>query len=1317
MVLVLALSVALVGPFFVDWTSYRADFEREASRVMGREVTVKGAASARLLPLPSVTFHDVEVAGAHEGEPAMTIETFSMDAELAPFLRGEILIFDMRLVRPRAVVDIDDAGHFDWTLQPHVSPAVRRVSLESMTVTDGSVEFRHAASGRTHLVDDLNAQLSARSLSGPWRMQGSLRLDGIATNLSLSTGQAGDAAGLRVRMRAQPERYPVSLEADGRLQESEGVPAFLGEFRLNASGLEAARASGADERIDPLYRLMGQFDLDHRRLDLSEYRFETGPVDDPYIAEGSAQFDLGTSPRFLVRGDGAQVRLDETETQSGALHLGERLAGLRDFVRGLPRPTIPGRIEVRLPAIVAGDTTIREVELMAEPADGGWRLETLKAQLPGRTTLEVTGDLTTAGEFDFGGSLLLAVGQPSGFAAWVARDVDDAIRRLPAAGFSADVELSDERQSFRDLELVLGTARFRGEIDHRQPADARPSMSLRLEGERLDFEGMNAFASMFVNAEGVNRLDDHDLSFDIKAGPVSAMGLEAESIDTALRLGQDRLEIDRLAIGGLEGANISATGMIRDFGTAPTGNLDAALIAADLEPLVSMLASRFPDNWLVTRLNERARAYPGLLTDARFDIVASGAGGGADETGASLSASGEAGATRYRMSVSTRDTGAGWFDSPLSLSVSGENDEAGPILAMLGLPALPIDLAGPAAMSLDMEGSLAGGADTRFSLTGNGLDGELTGDVAMRDGGVRIDGQARLESDDLVPWLMASGAGLPEAAAGSSIPVALQGQLDYGRGLLVLGNLSGIVADVGIAGDINTQLRDGRPHVSGDLSAQMLDLALVAEMLLGPASLVPTDEDAWPDEPFRQSPDPPVTANLNLSSETLYVGNAARLSDARLGLRLESQAVEVTEFEAGLHGGRASGLFELRNEGGTGLFSGQLRLSDADLTALTGHPQVSGRADLSASLTSNGMSIEGMVAALAGSGNATVRDLVIDGINPNGLAAIMEGAERLGTDINADATALLAPDIVRDGAFAAETLELALSVAGGRVRAPPFRLRQDGARLAGELAADLRNLTVDANVRLTYDPGLDDLPGAEPSVAYVVRGPLEGPSVELDTAMLAQFLSQRALEREQARVEAMQASLLEQQRHRREARYYAALEQRRADAEETRLRMREEEIRRFAEQARLLAEQRERREAERAVEEERIEEERRLAEEEARILAEDEARQQAEELERASEEARLREENERLRAAVEALLEAQERERQAGEGDPERPVPDGDGIQRAPLPAPEPEAGDGTGAPAGQPAPGTGADIFAPDNLTIDGLLGSDGLGNFQEGP
>ena len=116
-------------------------------------------------------------------------------------------------------------------------------------------------------------------------------------------------------------------------------------------------------------------------------------------------------------------------------------------------------------------------------------MKSLAATLPGRTTLEADGMLRTEGDFGFSGSLLLAVGQPSGFAAWLSKDVDEAIRRLPAAGFRAKVDLTRERQAFSDLELVLGKATFRGETDSRQPSDAKPSTVLKLPAARSTSTG------------------------------------------------------------------------------------------------------------------------------------------------------------------------------------------------------------------------------------------------------------------------------------------------------------------------------------------------------------------------------------------------------------------------------------------------------------------------------------------------------------------------------------------------------------------------------------------------------------------------------------------------------------------------------------------------------------------------------------------------------------------------------------------------------------------------------------------------------------
>ncbi|WP_246666022.1 AsmA-like C-terminal region-containing protein [Aquamicrobium sp. LC103] len=1296
--IVLALTFALVAPYFIDWTSYRAEFEREAGRILGREVKVEGSATARILPFPSVSFSDVVVAGATPDEPAMTVETFSMDAELAPFMRGELLIFDMRLVRPSVVIDVAKDGMVDWSVRPSVPMDARNISLEKLTITDGTVSLRHEASGRTHALTEVNADISARSLAGPWRMDGSLRLDGMKTAVSVSTGSVDEKGGMRLRVKAQPERYPFAFEADGTARLLDGAADYAGDFRLNASPGRAERTgeeAAVAEKGPPAYRLSGKFDLDHTRIAVDEFRFETGPLEDPYTADGSAEFDLGASPRFAVRADGAQIRFaGAAEGEDGKASFDERAAGFREFVMDLPKPAIPGTVEVQLPAIVAGDTTIRDVSLSAQPSDAGWTIASLGASLPGRTTLEAEGELATREELGFKGSLLLAVGQPSGFAAWLSKDIDEAIRRLPAAGFSAKVDLTERRQLFSDLELMLGSAKFRGEIDNRQPENAKPSMIMRLKGDRLDVEGMTAFASLFVSDKGVNRLADHDLDFEIEAGPVEAAGLEAETVDTALRLRDGQLEIDRLTIGGLAGASVSATGTIKDLSGEPAGDIDATIVSVDLDPLVTAISRRYPQNVAMRELARRAADFPGLLSDARIDAVASIAGNGDGTSGLGINANGEAGGTSFTLANSFKNLRGDLASTPLSLTAKAQNDEAAKLYALLGLPALPLDFIGKAEAEFSLDGVLADGAGTKLAFRGDGLEAGFEGQSTLADDGFFAKGASSITSDDLAPWLMTAGVALPQMSIG--LPVDLKAQLDYARGLTVMSGLGGSIAGARVSGDLNAQGKDGVAHLTGSLGIDALDLRLLAEMVLGEQALAGGGTD-WSTTPFQQATSLPFTADVDIRAEKLLAG-AQAIQDGRMSVRLGPEGVAVSDIGGKLSGGAVSGLVELKNDNGTGLLSAQLQLEEANLATVLGLPGVEGMANISANVTSSGKSLDGLVSALAGSGSMKLRNLVVVGINPAAFQPILAEADKIGRDIDAVRTAGFAPQIATNGAFSAAGADLALTIANGVVRAPPLRLETPGAVLSADVGADLGTSAFSANAAISYDPGQEALAGSEPAVRFRVEGTRGDVQVSVDTEPLAQFLTQRALEREQERVEAMQASLLEKQRYRREARYYQERQEARVRAAEEERRAAEE-----AEEARLEAEAHAKREAEAAEQRRLAEEERtRQAEEEARQKAEAEAKARAEEEARAKEEKRLRQENEKLRAEVEALMKARETV-----GDP-LPAE----MERAPIPAPRggnapPERAAGRAAGEGRSdLPGV-SDIFSERNMSIDGLLRS----------
>ncbi|WP_274628375.1 AsmA family protein [Arvimicrobium flavum] len=1239
--LVLALTAALVGPYFIDWTNYRADFEREASAILGRKVTVRGEATARLLPFPSVTFSDVTVGG-NADTPAMTVETFSMDAELAPFMRGEFLIFDMRLVRPKATVTVAADGTIDWAVRPSAPFGARDISLEKLTITDGEVVVRHTAGGREHVLSEINLDGSARSLVGPWHIEGMLRADGRQAALSVSTGAVDDAGGMRLRIRTNPAIYPVIVEADGTARMDKGIPTYAGAFRVVAKedvkdelrgseGTPRAAAKGDRAPAPPANRLGGAFSVTHERLSIDEFRFETGPVNDPYVAEGKASVDLGAEPRFSITADGAQVRLDEEGGSGGAGQSVEaRLAGLQSLLSGLPMPAIPGSVQVNLPAIVAGDTMIRDVRLSAEPKAGNWDIESLAATLPGRTTVEARGTLATVGEIGFKGNLLLAIAQPSGFMAWLSKDVDEAIRRLPAAGFSSSVDLTATQQSFRDLELQLGAAKFRGEVDSRRPADARPSIKVHLDGGALDFDGLSAFASLFVSEKGTNRFSDTDLDIAVRAGPVTAAGMTAGTLDTALRLRDGTIEVDKLAIGDLAGATIGATASVKNFPVKPTGELDATLVAVDLQPLLDVLAAQYPGQPWLTALRERGASHAGLYADSEISLVAEASVDEGDETIYSLDAKGVSGGTdftgNYRGAIAKPE-------ARISLAFNGKNADATALMSLLGVETLPLGLTGPGSVELSAEGALRDGLATKLRFTGDHAAAGFEGSVGAAEDGPSAKGSITLEATDIEPWMMTAGLALPGMGTGTA--VALKAEADYGNGLLVLSGLDGTVAEGAVAGDVNLEVKDGLPHLSGQLAMDELDVYPIAKAILGEATLEGADAD-WATTPFQPKSLAPLAADVDLTAGSFSVGPIATVSNASLSLRLSQEGLRISDLTGKLADGELSGLLELKNNDGSGLVSTQLKLENADISQLLRSSAIDGRGDISAALSGSGKSIEGIVAALSGSGTSSLHDVVLRGINPDAFPALIAEADRIGRDIDGPKTAAFAPALVGGGSYAAGNVDLAFSVAGGVLRAPPITLDNPHAKISVEVRGDANDRTVAADGAITYAPGEEALVGSEPTVRFALSGTPGAANLTFDTDPLAQFLTQRALEIEQARVEAMQADLLEKQRLRREARYYAALQKERDRLAEEQRRA-EEDARRKADDAAQIK-----------------------AEEEARIKAEEEARRQAEE------QARLDAEAEAKRAAEQARREAdEEAARAATQG--EFPPPPTE--QAAPVPS------------------------------------------------
>ncbi len=223
------------------------------------------------------------------------------------------------------------------------------------------------------------------------------------TAISASTGEVKPDGTLKLRTRITPDGIPGALETDGDVTLSGGALKYAGSIAIrSADELPAGAGSKSVEQVEkPLLsslRVTGRFEADHGKISIPEFRMEQGAPDDPYVVNGNALFDYGSDSRFEIKADGQQVTFDNGKeeangTKSRHITAAARLGVFRRLMDQLPIPTIPGTIDLKLPAIVAGDTTIRSVTIDAAPSENGWTINQLKAELPGRTQFEANGVL------------------------------------------------------------------------------------------------------------------------------------------------------------------------------------------------------------------------------------------------------------------------------------------------------------------------------------------------------------------------------------------------------------------------------------------------------------------------------------------------------------------------------------------------------------------------------------------------------------------------------------------------------------------------------------------------------------------------------------------------------------------------------------------------------------------------------------------------------------------------------------------------------------------------------------------------------------
>lgn len=1108
LILIFILTAALVGPYFIDWSKEREAVAAQLSEAVGAPVHIAGSINLALLPTPYLALDKVEIGDAN-GLLHLTAERLRLEIAVAPLLRGEIDFLEARFDKPQVDLTVDADKSF-----LHARPAAdarNNMRFERIAIRDGTLTVRDPTRGHSFAFQEIALEAEARSLFGPFRGEGALKLAGETNRFRLTMG-AADEGRSPVKLSIERNSQPSRIEVEGALSfiaKGEQPPSFAGSLRLNGSGSSALGLALP-------WRLSSALEADMGAARFKNLEVQSGDEAASWTAAGEAEIDYSAAPKARLKLHSKRIDLDHWLSRNSAPPaeaVAQRLAGLLGQTTFTDAAPLPITLNYAADVAALGGDSFKD--LAASYAFGGPEAPRLRFDIqgPGQLRLSLDGSLQTGERPNFAGKISATIANAPKLWDWLAanaphwldRSRSPPFRRIDLAG---DATLSASGARMSGVDLRLDGSAFTGAIDYAPPdGTRRQSLAADLTTHSLDLAALadlgparDLFASMDLSL----RLDADALAFDRPGIAQDDLG----RLDVKLAKTDDRVDIDEFTWEGAHGEVIAVSGAL----THESAHFDAKIEARRLGPLAALIAAFDPNS---------AAALIASRLDASSPIDLSLTAEGHTRNGqaelTALRLNGQVGATQVAATLGPDPK------QPDAITVEARLDaeDSFVLLRLFDLGTAPVERLAPGHVELVAHGSPGASLDARVKAEIAGTQVDFQGPIKSEPAPAAA-GRLKLSGADLSPLLRASGLATPDFA--TKISAELSGVLAMSPDGMEFREFKGHIADVGVGGTLAYSSKQrGEKALTGALDVDSLSMAGLLSLALGPPE--PARAGAlWSHLIFRAPFFNPPSSRIGLTIKRFDLLPGVSASPAKMTLEIAPGFLVLRDVALKLGEANAKGSIALQREAANAALEAHVEFDDYAFELAGGKGQLTANFDVA----SAGKSAEALVAGLAGSGHAIVADYALENCDPAALARIFAASEENRLALGSREVALALEDEFRHAPFRAKSLDFDLGVASGVFHLTPKsphdpdapRIKPNNAAAAVSAALDLRNAAVDERLVFTLSAPATDWSGPPPQAVVMIKGPVSSPVRTIDAAAFANALVDRAIKRESARIDA-----------------------------------------------------------------------------------------------------------------------------------------------------------------------------------------------------
>jgi large subunit ribosomal protein L24 len=1097
--LILALLAALLGPLFIDWSAYRAQFEAEATRLIGAPVRVAGPLDVRLLPSPSLTVENLEIGAP--GEQALRARALSLEFALGPLLSGKLRADQMRVIGPQVALVFDRDGRIGGQ---GIGFAPETLSIERLNVEDGRISVADSAGEKRLVLDKLWYAGDVRSLAGSFRGEGAFVANGDLVSYRVAASRQDNA--IKLRLTLEPSASPMPVDIDGTLLAENTAPRFEGT-------LTVTRPAGtvlADGRavVNEPFRLTAEVNAKHPAVLFDQLEFQYGPEERALKLTGTAEWTFGGQPRLDAVLSARALDIDKliaTAEQPRRAPFAAVKAFSENFGSVL-RPSMPVRIGLSIDTLTLGGAPLQTVRGDVTSNGEGWNFDGFEFRAPGLTQVRVSGRAQPAmGVLTFAGPVDVASADPRSLLAWLeGKSEASAGAARPMRG-RGEVSFGADRIAIERLRAEIDRRAIEGRLAYRFAHDRDPArLDATLKADDIDLDALLDVTKAAFGGVSLERPKEIALALDI--GQARLAGVDIRGTRAALSFDASALTIERLTVADLGGAAFTANGNINLATPVPQGGVTVEIDARDLAG-VGALVGRFAPDAVSAMQPVIARAGSAKLR-ASFDVAEADKG---RNTG-KLAVEGTAGAVRVNFKADARGEASDPARAEISLTGGLEAADANALFRLLALDRTVAASNQPGKLTFSASGPLQTGLRVESRLEAANLDARAAGNVRFLSA-QGLDGrlEVTLAKADLAPLRFNAGQGT------EPLPVRLASRVVlFGRSAN-FEDLTGTVAGTALRGQMKFGFQSPL-QVEGKLEATALDSASLLGGAIGMPA--PRDGNVWAAEPFTGTLLTDVAGAIELRAARLQVTPALATRDMKALVRLSPSNIAIENFSAELGGGKLTAQMNLRSAAGGVTLRSRFDLKDANAAQLLPGNKTAGRISLQLDLEGTGLSPKALIGSLSGTGRVSLDAARIAGLDPKVFPSVMRAADQE-----------LPPDLTRLGLYVQGVLDAgqldlphaegSIAVAGGQARLSSLTARAIGADLTLSGSYDFAANTMDGQIVLVGSNVIN--PAGPPEIGVVLKGNPAAASRSLDVSALMSWLTLRSVEQQTKKIEAIEA--------------------------------------------------------------------------------------------------------------------------------------------------------------------------------------------------